>query len=152
LKPGGRYFTWHYHPIDKAHHRRDFYKMRLYNWIRSRVTSKLPIRVQHLIYLVMIAPFVIKRDISNLFKKKKDTRTWREKMQAFVDMFSPVYQNRHSEEEVLSWLREAGFINYTIPYQEQYGFSARGDAPRKESMSGQGKNVNTEFLVGSTPD
>lgn len=129
LKPGGRYFTWFYHPIDRAHHPKDLYKMRLYNWIRSRITSRLPIQVQYLIYLAMIVPFVIKRDISNLFRREKDTRTWREKMQAFVDMFSPVYQNRHSEEETLRWFSEEGLVNSTIAYQEKYGFSARGDVP-----------------------
>jgi ubiquinone/menaquinone biosynthesis C-methylase UbiE/uncharacterized protein YbaR (Trm112 family) len=130
LKPGGRYFTWHYHPIDKRHHARDLYKMRLYNFIRYRITSRLPIRLQHAIYLTMIVPFVIKRDVTNLFKQKKDDRTWREKMQAFVDMFSPIYQNRHDEEEVLSWYRAEGFVNACIAYQEAYGFSARGDVPQ----------------------
>lgn len=127
LKPGGRYLVWHYHPIDKKHHAKDLYKMRFYNAIRVNITSRLPIGVQRLIYLMMILPFVVKRDVGNLFRKKKDDRTWREKMQAFVDMFSPVYQNRHSEEEALSWFTEEGFVNCVIPYQEEYGFSARGD-------------------------
>lgn len=129
LKPGGRYFTWHYHPIDRVHHPKDLYKMRLYNWIRVNITSRLPIRLQYAVYLTMIIPFVIKRDICNLFRQKKDDRTWREKMQGFVDMFSPVYQNRHDESEVLRWHKEMGFVNETIPYQEAYGFSARGDVP-----------------------
>jgi ubiquinone/menaquinone biosynthesis C-methylase UbiE/uncharacterized protein YbaR (Trm112 family) len=129
IKPGGRYFVWYYHPIDKAHHPKDLFKMRIYNWIRSRITSRLPIRLQYAIYLAMIPPFIVKRMISNMFKGKKDDRTWREKMQGFVDMFSPIYQNRHSEDEALSWFQQQGFVNCTIPYQEQYGFSARGDAP-----------------------
>jgi len=129
LKPKGRYFTWHYHPIDRTHHPRDLYKMSVYNWIRVNITSRLPIKIQYGIYLTMIVPFVIKREISNLFAKKKDDRTWREKMQGFVDMFSPVYQNRHDESEVLKWYNELGFVNNAIAYQEEYGFSARGDVP-----------------------
>jgi ubiquinone/menaquinone biosynthesis C-methylase UbiE len=136
LKEGGRYFIWVYHSIDSAHHPKDLYKMRVYNWIRSRITSRLPIRLQYAIYLTMIPPFVIRRTISNIFRGKKDDRTWREKMQGFVDMFSPIYQNRHSEDEPLSWLQEQGCVNCTIPYQEQYGFSARGDAPlAREALS-----------------
>jgi SAM-dependent methyltransferase/uncharacterized protein YbaR (Trm112 family) len=129
LKEGGRYFVWYYHPIDKLHHPKDFNKMRLYNWIRSNITSRLPIAAQYLIYLLLIIPFVLKRDIANLFARKKDTRTWREKMQGFVDMFSPVYQNRHTEDEAIEWFKEEGFVNCTVPYQETYGFSARGDKP-----------------------
>lgn len=129
LKPGGRYFIWVYHPLDRAHHPTDLPKMRLYNWIRSRVTSRLPIQVQYGVYLTMIPVFLLKRAIFNLFTKEKDNQTWREKMQAFIDMYSPVYQNRHTEEEILSWYRADGFVNARIGYQETYGFCARGDAP-----------------------
>jgi ubiquinone/menaquinone biosynthesis C-methylase UbiE/uncharacterized protein YbaR (Trm112 family) len=129
LKPGGRYFVWHYHPIDSKHHPDDLVKMKFYNWIRVTITSRLPIQAQYFIYRIMAVVFVIKRNIFNLFKKQKDNRTWREKMQAFVDMFSPIYQNRHSEEEALAWYKEEGFENATIAYQEKYGFSARGDVP-----------------------
>lgn len=137
LKPGGRYFIWVYHPIDRTHHPRDLMKMRFYNWIRSRITSRLPIRLQYAIYLSMILPFWIKRSLFNLFRKQKDDRTWREKMQSFVDMFSPIYQNRHDEREVLSWYHAEGFVNAAIAYQEEYGFSARGDVPiAKETRGG----------------
>jgi ubiquinone/menaquinone biosynthesis C-methylase UbiE/uncharacterized protein YbaR (Trm112 family) len=129
LRPGGRYFIWFYHPIDRDHHSKDLYKIRLYNWIRSKITSRLPIRLQYAIYLTMIVPFIIEREVCNLLRKKKDDRTWREKMQAFVDMFSPVYQNRHSEDETLRWFSEDGFVNCAIGYQEAYGFCARGDVP-----------------------
>ncbi len=67
--------------------------MRLYNWIRANFTSRWPISLQYALYLTMIIPFIIKRDLGNLFRAKRDDRTWRGEMQAFVDMFSPVYQN-----------------------------------------------------------
>lgn len=129
LKPNGRYFIWVYHPIDRRHHPNDLYKLKLYNYIRANITSRLPIRAQHLIYLCWIIIFLVKQKICNLFRKSKDTRTWREKMQAFVDMFSPIYQNRHTEEEVVGWFREKGFLNAAIAYQEACGFAARGDKP-----------------------
>jgi SAM-dependent methyltransferase/uncharacterized protein YbaR (Trm112 family) len=149
LKPGGRYFTWHYHPIDKRHHPRDLFKLRLYNWIRSRITSRLPIRLQYAIYLTAIVPFVIKRDVTNLLKHKKEDQTWREKMQAFVDMFSPVYQNRHTEEEVLSWYEAEGFVNCCIAYQEAYGFSARGDVPSHDRLRSATKVTPVAEATGS---
>jgi ubiquinone/menaquinone biosynthesis C-methylase UbiE/uncharacterized protein YbaR (Trm112 family) len=151
LKPGGRYFIWVYHPIDKTHHPKDLLKMRFYNWIRSRITSRLPIRLQHAIYLTMIIPFIVKREASNLVKKNRDTRTWREKMQAFVDMFSPVYQNRHSEEEILEWFSAEGFVDYAIGYQEEYGFSARGDAPQNRFVPIAGRDARGPLTIGSTP-
>ena len=129
LKPGGRYFIWVYHPIDRRHHATNLYKMRFYNWIRSRITSRLPIRAQYAIYLTMIVPYVVKREFVNLFREKKDDRTWRERAQGFVDMFSPIYQNRHSEEEILSWYEQDKFVNSRIAYQEAWGFAARGDRP-----------------------
>lgn len=106
--------------------------MALYNWIRVNITSRLPIRIQYGIYVVMVIPYVIKRTIMNLFSARKDDRTWREKMQGFVDMFSPLYQNRHTEEEAIGWYREAGFTNVAVGYQEEYGFCARGDSPNRQ--------------------
>jgi ubiquinone/menaquinone biosynthesis C-methylase UbiE len=127
LKEGGRYFIWVYHPIDKQHHPKDLLKMKCYKWIRDNITSSLPIKVQYLTYLTWTVLFIIKQKIFNLFRVTKDDRTWREKMQDFVDMFSPIYQHRHTEQEVLAWYKELGFLNVDISYQEEYGFGARGD-------------------------
>ena len=127
LKDDGRYFVRAYHPIDKRHHPNDLFKMKVYNWIRVNVTSRLPIRVQYLIYMAWSFLFLIKKGIRNLFQETKDDRTWREKMQDFVDMFSPIYQHRHTEEEVIGWFKELGFGNATIAYQGKWGFAARGD-------------------------
>lgn len=129
LKDSGRYFIWVYHPIDKQHHPNDLLKMKCYKWIRDNITSPLPIKVQYVIYLAWTVLFVIKQKIFNLFRETKDERTWREKMQDFVDMFSPIYQHRHTEEEVLAWYKELGFMNVGISYQEEYGFGAKGDKP-----------------------
>jgi hypothetical protein len=61
-----------------------------------------------------------------MVKKPADDRTWHEKMQNFIDTFSPVYVNRHTEEEVLGWFRESGFTNPVVAYEERYGFGVRG--------------------------
>jgi ubiquinone/menaquinone biosynthesis C-methylase UbiE/uncharacterized protein YbaR (Trm112 family) len=135
LAPGGRCFIWVYHPIDARHHPRDRRKMALYNWIRVNVTSRLPIRLQRMIYSTWIPPYLVKRSISNLFARERDERTVRERMQDWVDMFSPLYQNRHTEEEVLEWFRAEGFEAEAISYTEDYGFGARGTWPSRVKMT-----------------
>jgi len=127
LKPGGRCFIWLYHPIDRTHHPKDLAKMTVYNWIRVHVTSGLPIKVQYALYLSLMPAFLLKQKIKMLRGREKNPRTWREKMQSLFDMFSPLYQNRHTEEEAVQWFREAGFSNAAVAYQEEYGFGARGD-------------------------
>jgi ubiquinone/menaquinone biosynthesis C-methylase UbiE/uncharacterized protein YbaR (Trm112 family) len=130
LKPGGRYMIWMYHPIDARHHPEDRLKMSVYNWIRMRITSPLPIRVQHALYLSVIPFYVAKRELSNLFGNSEKRTTWREKMQDLTDMFSPVFQHRFSEEEIIRWFESVKFENATLAYQEHYGFAAHGDKPR----------------------
>jgi hypothetical protein len=99
----------------------------LYDWIRRRVTSRLPIRLQEAFYLSLLPFYFLKRSIMNPFRYLKEQRTWREKMQGFVDHFSPMYMNRHTEKEALGWYEEDGFENATVSYNEQYGFGVRGD-------------------------
>jgi ubiquinone/menaquinone biosynthesis C-methylase UbiE/uncharacterized protein YbaR (Trm112 family) len=130
LKHGGRYFTWWYHPIDRRHHPNDKLKMTLYNWLRVNVVSSLPIRVQHGLFLAAMPLYLVKRTFDNLFKGAKDRPTWREKMQDLTDMFSPVYQHRYSEEEIVQWYEEIGLRNACVAYQEDYGFAVRGDNAR----------------------
>jgi hypothetical protein len=97
------------------------------------ITSGLPIKVQYALYLSLMPAFLVKQRIKMLFGREKTPRTWREKMQSLFDMFSPLYQNRHEEEEALAWFRQSGFTNVAIAYQEQYGFGARGDRSAEEA-------------------
>lgn len=127
LSAGGRFLIWMYHPIDEKHHPNDLRKMRLYNWIRANVTSRLPISVQQALFLAAIPPFVVKRSIERLVGRNQASLTWREKMQGFTDMFSPVFQHRFDEEEIARWFRESDLVNVAIAYQEEYGFAVRGD-------------------------
>lgn len=129
LKPGGRYFIWMYHPIDAKHHPHDKLKMSLYNWLRVHLLAPLPIRIQYAFYLAAMPFFVLKREVGNLLRAQKNTTTWREKMQDLVDMFSPLYQHRYTEEQILEWYKDLGLENEKIAYQEPYGFAARGDVP-----------------------
>jgi ubiquinone/menaquinone biosynthesis C-methylase UbiE/uncharacterized protein YbaR (Trm112 family) len=133
LKRGGRCFIWLYHPIDQEHHPNDLRKMLFYNWIRKNITSRLPIKLQYVLYLSLMPAFLLKQRIKMLFGVEKSLRTWREKMQSLFDMFSPLYQNRHREDEAVNWFSEEGFTNVAVSYQEQYGFGARGDFPVHQS-------------------
>ena len=127
LKLGGRCFIWVYRTVESHHRRGDRVRETLYQWIRSRITSRLPIGIQEVLYRGLVIPFVIRRMLSQLVKKPADDRTWHEKMQNLIDTFSPVHVNRHTEEEVLSWFGENGFARSVIAYQERYGFGVRGD-------------------------
>ena len=126
VKVGGKYFIWLYHPLERHRNTGDYTREVLYDWIRRRVTSRLPIRLQELFYLSLLPFYFLKRAILNPSKTVKEKRTWREKMQGFVDHFSPMYMNRHTEEEAFAWYRDKGFAEVTTTYNEQYGFGVRG--------------------------
>jgi ubiquinone/menaquinone biosynthesis C-methylase UbiE/uncharacterized protein YbaR (Trm112 family) len=145
LKRGGRCFIWLYHPIDRAHHPNDVTKLTIYNWIRANITSHLPIRLQYALYLSLMPAYLAKRRITTLLGVEKNPRTWREKMQSLFDMLSPVYENRHNEEEAVGWFRDSGFTNVTVAYQEQYGFGTRGDRgeePSAQLVAGGGSTAD----------
>jgi len=129
VKRGGKYVVWLYHPLE--YHRRtgDYVREVLYNWIREHVTSRLPIRLQEIFYLALLPLYFLKRWTARLFGKANENRTWREKMQGWVDHFSPMYMNRFSEVEAAGWYRDQHFKQITTAYTEQYGFAIRGTKP-----------------------
>ena len=127
LSVGGRQFVWVYHPLEYHKRTGDYLQERRNEWVRSRVTSRLPIRMQEAIYFLLLAPYFIKRALLNPFRSRKEDRTWREKMQNFIDSLSPVNAHRHTEDEVAEWFRAAGFSNITKSYSDRYGFGMRGD-------------------------
>ena len=127
LKQAGRCFIWLYHPIDRKYHPQDWRKMAVYNWIRHNVTSRLPIRVQYLLYLALMPPFLAKQWIKKAFGRPTGQLTWREKMQALFDMFSPIYQHRNTPEEAIQWFQQEGCADAQVSYLEQYGFGVRGN-------------------------
>jgi ubiquinone/menaquinone biosynthesis C-methylase UbiE len=133
LKDGGRCFTWYYHPISPAYYPDAWRKLSVYNWIRTRITSRLPIRAQYALYLSWLPAFLIKQRIDILLKRRATLLTWREKMQAWFDFFSPIYQHRHTPAEIISWYQSEGFPDAAVAYREYEGFAVRGD------LAGSGK-------------
>ena len=87
----------------------------------------MPIRLQEIFYLCLLPPYFLKRAIMNPFRNVKENRTSREKMQGFIDHFSPVFMHRSTEDEAKEWFREEGFENVAVAYNERYGFGVRGD-------------------------
>jgi hypothetical protein len=127
LKHEGRYFIWMYHPIDQRHHPHDKWKLKLYNWVRENITSPLPISVQHCLYVGVVPLYLAKKAFLYCIGGLKTPLTWREKVQALTDMFSPIYQHRFTEEEIVDWFLAKGFKNAETAYTERYGFGTRGD-------------------------
>jgi ubiquinone/menaquinone biosynthesis C-methylase UbiE/uncharacterized protein YbaR (Trm112 family) len=127
LAKDGRCFIWVYHPITKQYHGKEYRKLTVYNWIRTRITAGLPIRVQYYLYLSMLPIFFVKQGIEVALGKQKSPLTWREKMQGLFDFFSPLYQHRHEPGEVSSWFTEQGFQNIVVCNIGPHGFGVRGD-------------------------
>jgi ubiquinone/menaquinone biosynthesis C-methylase UbiE len=127
LEKGGMCFIWVYHPIDKNYHPTNRNKMLIYNFIRKNITSRLSINVQYYLYLLLMPLFLFKQKIELLIGSKTNVLTWREKMQALFDMFSPIYQNRHTHDEVIEWYSSEGFSNIHVSDKGPWGFGTRGD-------------------------
>lgn len=127
LKRGGRCFIWVYHPISPAYYPHTWRRMAFQNWVRKNVALRLPTRLQYYLYLSWIPAFLVKQSIERLLGRRPNPLAWREKMQAFVDHFSPTYQHRFEPSEVISWYQQEGFSNAEVAYREPDGFAVRGD-------------------------
>jgi len=127
LAKDGRCFIWVYHPISKQYYPTEHRKLAVYNWIRTRITARMPIRLQYYLYLSTLPLFFVKQSMEIMLGKRPSPLTWREKMQALFDFFSPLYQHRHEPAEVSSWFSELGFNNVAVCNIGSQGFGVRGD-------------------------
>ena len=127
LAKDGRCFIWVYHPISKQYYPTEHRKLAVYNWIRTRITARMPIRLQYYLYLSTLPLFFVKQSMEIMLGKRPSPLTWREKMQALFDFFSPLYQHRHEPAEVSSWFSDLGFNNVAVCNIGSQGFGVRGD-------------------------
>jgi uncharacterized protein YbaR (Trm112 family)/ubiquinone/menaquinone biosynthesis C-methylase UbiE len=153
LKRSGRCFIWVYHPITSTYHPHDRHKLLLYNWLRRKITSRLPIKVQYLLYLSLMPAFLAKQAILRVLGLKHNPVTWREKMQDLFDMFSPIYQHRHDPSEVQEWFSHEGFSNIQVSNTGPWGFGVKGDlhltfAPSAHNRSSSSRNEAVEVSNG----
>jgi SAM-dependent methyltransferase len=108
-KIGGRLYIWVYSPYDEQRSWIRRAMMRLETLIRP-VCWRLPERLQTVVLLPIVPLYLIhqnllvKRDGSGYIKYG-----WREALHAARDRFTPRYVQRHSDEEVCSWFRAAGY-------------------------------------------
>jgi hypothetical protein len=77
--------------------------------------------------LSTLPAFFVKQSIERMLGKRPSPLTWREKMQAIFDFFSPLYQHRHEPAEVSSWFSQQGFKNVVVCNIGAQGFGVRGD-------------------------
>lgn len=114
VKSKGRLYVWLYKPEKDLRHR-------LIVEIR-RVTNKLPIPLQYILYLVFLVPW-------GLFKERMRGKkiTWREQLINYFDVLSPEFRYEHTPDEVKVWYTKRGFKNLTVSIVEYLGFGIYGD-------------------------
>jgi len=113
LKPSGKLCIWLYHQQ----------KSIIHNFLNNlrKLTSRMPIRLQFVAYLIFIFP------VTYSFKRLKGRKlNWREEMIDLLDTLSPVYRNEHRHDEAASWLNKKGYTNIKVTTAGQYGFSIVG--------------------------
>lgn len=115
VRPGGRLYVWVYSSR----------KLSLYKYIRDalRVSHKIPPDLLFYLCYALAPPLklyhvgkLLLRRIRHLPVTPRDRQQSRIRTIAFElhDDLSPVYQSRHTSEEVLEWFRRAGFVDLVV--------------------------------------
>jgi len=115
VKIGGKIYIWVYR---KKKGPKD-----LIIYSISRITSRLPISFQNLIYSLFTMIF---RTIE-IFNRKKIKKNRTERMVWFYDSLSPRYQSRHSLEEIFSWFKEEKISNIKLTNDGKHGYGVCGE-------------------------
>lgn len=111
----GKLCVWLYHPQNT-------------NWVHlffnnaRRITSQLPIRLQYILYFLLVLPFTL------FYKKviKGNATNWREEMVDIMDALSPEYRYEHSTQEATTWYKKRGYRLIQVSTTNQFGFSIFG--------------------------
>lgn len=110
-KPDGRLYIWVYSPYNEQRTLIRRILMAMENIIRP-ICWRLPEKLQSVALLPIIPLYLLHQ---NLNVKRRDAGYvrygWREAVHAARDRFTPRYVHRHTEEEVSSWFREAGYTH-----------------------------------------
>jgi uncharacterized protein YbaR (Trm112 family) len=108
-KIDGRLYIWVYSPYDEKRTLERRILMKMERIIRPLIW-RLPETLQTVALIPLLPLYIIHQ---NLFVKGRGTSYahygWREALHAARDRFTPRYAHRHTEEEVCSWFREAGY-------------------------------------------
>lgn len=120
VKTGGKLSVWLYHPRKDTIHK-------LINQIR-KFTSKLPVKVQYLLYSLTIFP------ISYILHRiKGNKRNSREIMIGILDWFSPEFRWEHDHTEAATWFLKRKFTLVRLTTVELFGFNMTGIKIRKNA-------------------
>lgn len=108
-KTGGRLYVWVYNPFSEQ---RTLIRRAI--MLMETVIRPLCWRVPESLQTVMLLPIIPLYLVhQNLYMRRGSSGYikygWREAMHAARDRFTPRYAHRHTEEEVCSWFREAGY-------------------------------------------
>ncbi len=118
-KPGGRLNIWVYSPHNEQRSLLRRSLMRVENIVRPMVW-RLPERLQS----VALSPFIPLYIGYARFRKLRGGEGyirygWREAMHAARDRFTPRYLHRHSDGELSSWFRDAGYDSLEVASERQ---------------------------------
>jgi 2-polyprenyl-3-methyl-5-hydroxy-6-metoxy-1,4-benzoquinol methylase/uncharacterized protein YbaR (Trm112 family) len=114
VKQGGRVYIWLYKPEKDLRHR---FLVNL-----RKVTNKLPIWMQYILYLVFLVPQGM---IKERLRGKKIN--WREQLVNYFDSLSHEFRYEHTPQEVEMWFRKRNFSNINTSIVEYLGFGMYGD-------------------------
>lgn len=120
LRPGGRFWVWLYSP-QPGLKRQVFVRLR-------RITSRLPLSAQYLLYTLMVPLALLKRSVLLRLKLTDEPKlNWREQLINFFDGLSPRYRFEFTPSEVALWFEKHGFSRMRITGTNNYGFGMYGD-------------------------
>lgn len=119
IRDDGRYWVWQYSPQPDFKHQ---VMIRL-----RKVTCRLPLPLQFLIYNLMVPLALIKRRIKLALKLTTESRlNWREQLVNFFDGLSPRYRYEYTPSEVSLWFTRRGFSRVEVTGTDNYGFGMLG--------------------------
>lgn len=109
VKPGGRLYVWVYSPDDESRTRVRKALMATERVVRP-VVWRLPEKLQTLALLPFVPAYIAyQKRRASTGDHDYSTYGWREALHAARDRFTPRFVHRHTEEEVKTWFRRAGF-------------------------------------------
>lgn len=117
-KQGGRLYIWVYSPYDEERTATRRVLMMMERIIRP-LAWRLPEKLQKAVLAPVVLLYLIHQNLGEAGKNGRIRYGWREALHAARDRFTPRFVHRHTDEEVTSWFREAGYRDLVIASQRK---------------------------------